>query len=81
MSTKHARLAYVAVITDGGEYRLGIAKEGESGYYAVDPTSDAGGDFNSHEEASKVADAYNENLGLSKEEAFKIIGSTMFRGR
>lgn len=75
------RLAYTAVLEEDGKYRLGIAKEGEPGYYKVDPTSDAGGEFPDMESAQKVADAYNENLGLSKVEAFEIVGSTMFQGR
>lgn len=71
------RIAYTAVLTDAGEYRLGIAKEGETGYYAVREDSDAGGAFESLASARIAADAYNERLGLTKKEAAILVCGTM----
>lgn len=38
------KVAYTAVIEDG-KYKLGIAAEGEAGYYRIDDASDAGAPF------------------------------------
>lgn len=74
------RCAYTAIVDEGG-YRLGIAVEGEAGYHQCKDGTDAGGTFKTHEAASAVADAFNKNMGLSDEEAFKIVTSTMSFGR
>ena len=73
---KPARIAYVAVIYDGGN-RLGIAKEGESGYYKVKVDSDLYPKFDTHLEARACATAANERLGLSIADVSEIICSTM----
>jgi len=75
--TEKKSRAYVAVIADDGTYRLGIAVEGESGYYKIRPESDAGMPFDSMDAANKVADAYNEGLGLSKVRASEIALSAL----
>ena len=64
-------MAYVAVI-DGPEYRLGIAKQGETGYYKTDLPS-----FKTYREASDMADRFNSGLGLDKTEAAKIVLGSM----
>lgn len=70
------KVAYTAVIEDG-KYKLGIAAQGESGYYRVDDTSDAGAPFATHEEAVACAEVYNERLGLTKLEASRIVLSSI----
>lgn len=70
------RSAYTAVIEERG-YCLGVAVEGEAGYHPVREDSDAGGTFETYELASACADAYNASLGLTKEEATRIVISTM----
>ena len=72
------RMVYTAIVTDTG-FRLGIAKEGEAGYYVIRKNSDAGGTFESYKAAQVVADAYNERLGVSKEDAFQVVCDTMRR--
>lgn len=71
------RKAYVAVIDEDGTHRLGIVVEGEKGYHKTKEDSDAGGPITTREEALKIAEAYNESLGLSPLEAAKIVASTM----
>lgn len=75
--TKQKRLAYTAVIDEKGQHRLGIATDGEAGYNKVREDSDAGGTFATREAANACADAYNEGLGLTKEEALEIVLSSM----
>lgn len=70
------KVAYTAVIEDG-KYKLGIAAEGEAGYYRIDDASDAGAPFATHEEAVACAEVYNERLGLTKLEASRIVLSSI----
>ena len=63
--------AYVAVVKDG--YGLGIAVKDESGYNPI-----SGKSFDSYEEAKQWADGLNEHIGLSKDAALDIVGSSMF---
>ncbi len=70
------RVAYTAVIEDG-KYKLGIAAQGEAGYYRIDDTSDAGAPFATYDEAKACADTYNEGLGLNKLEASQIVLSSI----
>lgn len=70
------RVAYTAVIEDG-KYKLGIAAEGEAGYYRIDETSDAGAPFATHAEAVACAEVYNNGLGLTKLEAGQIVLSSI----
>lgn len=70
------RVAYTAVIEDG-KYKLGIAAQGEAGYYRIDDTSDAGAPFATYDEAKACADTYNEGLGLNKLEASQIVFSSI----
>lgn len=70
------KVAYTAVIEDG-KYKLGIAAEGEAGYYRIDDTSDAGAPFETHAEAVACAETYNERLGLTKLEASRIVLSSI----
>lgn len=91
MSTK--RLAYTAVVEKDG-IRLGIAEEGEPGYlpqrhpsavpygkYLDDGSMDETGKVKSYDLAKKIADDLNERLfSLKKEEAFKIVISSMRNG-
>ena len=70
-----ARKAYAILETvrnDAGEFIPCIAVEGENGYHKTDWTW--GKDFDT---AQEIADQKNESLGLSKQEAFLIILSTM----
>lgn len=71
------RTAYTAVVGEDG-FRLGIAVEGEQGYYACKDGTDAGGTFPSYEAAQAAAEAYNKRLGFTDEQAFEIVTSTMF---
>lgn len=73
---KRVRCAYVAVIYDDG-HRLGIAREGEAGYYQVKKDGDLYPAFPTHEEASVCAWTANERLGLSAEDVADIVCSTM----
>ena len=74
------RIAYTAVINEAGEIRLGVAKEGEAGYYATKDGSTAGGTFETLEAAREAADGFNERLGLSPKAAALIVLGTM-RGK
>ena len=62
--------AFVGVINDG--YQLGVAVANEQGYSPI-----SGKTFERYEEAKQWADGLNEHIGLSKEKALDIIGSTM----
>jgi hypothetical protein len=73
---KPTRIAYVAVIYDGGN-RLGIAKEGEAGYYQLKKISDPYPSFPTHGEARECATKANERLGLSVDDVATIVASTM----
>jgi hypothetical protein len=65
--------AFVAVIDEG--YKLGVAVKNETGYNPI-----SGKTFRTHDEAKQWADGLNEHIGLSKDEALNIVGSTMFGG-
>lgn len=75
------RIAYVAIIDERGEHRIGIAEEGEPGYYRLKDDSDLGGTYRSREEAQATVDAANERLGISPQEASAIALSSMFSRR
>ena len=74
--SRPARTAYVAVIYDGG-IRLGIAREGEGGYYKVKKHSDLYPAFEDYAKAQECARVANERLGLSAEDVADIVCSTM----
>ncbi|MBT1509350.1 hypothetical protein KIP88_02450 [Bradyrhizobium sp. SRL28] len=68
--------AFVAVINDG-QYKLGVAVANEQGYSAI-----YGKTFDGHDEAKQWADGLNAHIGLSKDAALDIVGSSMFgRGK
>lgn len=69
--------AYVPVIGDKFEARLGIAVANEAGYCPV-PEFWANG---SYSEMSAEADRLNEARGMAKDEAFNIIISSMASGK
>jgi hypothetical protein len=62
--------AFAPVIENG--YRLGVAVANESGYSPI-----AGKTFERYDEACQWANELNEHIGLSKDEALDIVGSTM----
>lgn len=67
------RAAYVAVTTPDG-FRLGIAVEGEAGYYPTDyPMAP------SWATAQSWARDFNLDLGHSPQEAFAIVATTLRR--
>lgn len=72
-------VAYVAVIDEKGDVRMGVATEGERGYTPVREDSDLGGTYSDYKVATLVADEMNERLGVSREDALKIVASSMFR--
>jgi len=72
------RVAYTYVSV-GQKHRLAIVKEGEKGYEEVRPDSDLGGDYKTKKEVEFVADDMNKRLGLSKEDAAKIVAAAMFK--
>jgi hypothetical protein len=76
-----ARIAYTPILGDDGEYRLGIAEEGKPGYYKVKDDSDLGGTYRDRKDAQATADVMNERLGLSKQEALKIVSSSLWAGK
>lgn len=65
------RYAHVAVACDGG-WQLGVAVANEAGYHPIE-----GKTFDQQFQATAWADGLNEHIGLSKEEAARIIVSTM----
>lgn len=73
-----ARTAYFLLesqTNDTGEFRALIAVENENGYYKTDWFW--GNDI---EVAREIAQKKNETMGVSKEEASKIVLSTMRKG-
>ena len=71
-----ARKAYTAVVQEGG-FGLGLAVENEPGYYPVKAYPP--GSFATHKEAGEKAQALNaEEFRLSREDAWRIIASSMF---
>lgn len=81
MHTDTPRMAYVAIIGGlpdhpvAGSY-LGIAVQGEHGYLPV-----RGGPWPDHTAAQAEADRRNQQLGLTKDQAIKIVLSSMARTR
>lgn len=66
-------VATVAVVAAGSGYTIGLAEEGQPGYTPAPNL----GKFRTFNEASDAAERYNAMLGLSREQAFKIAGSSM----
>lgn len=73
------RIAWTAVMDDGGKYRLGVVKEGEAGYHPAKEDSDLGGEFACRADAKAVADDLNKRLGLTGRQAAEIIMSSLGR--
>jgi hypothetical protein len=73
------RHAYTAVLMKDGRpgFGIGRADEGTSGYTPCGQF----GLFKTFADAQKYADGLNEQLGLSKVEAFGIVAGTMARQR
>jgi len=63
---------YAFVATANKGYGLGVAVANESGYNPIQ-----GKTFKTYGEAKTWADGLNTHIGLSKDEALDIIGSTM----
>ena len=67
-------MAFVAIMVDGGRGTVGVAYQGESGYYRLGNMPE----FETYPEAQKYAEELNtERLGLSTLEAWQIIASSM----
>jgi hypothetical protein len=66
--------AFVAVVNKG--YKLGVAVANESGYSPIE-----GKTFDNYGEAKQWASELNDHIGLSRDAALDIIGSTMFGPR
>lgn len=69
------RKVYTPVLENG--WRLGIAVEGSPGYFPVREDSDAGGTFPNRKAAQGVADAYNEKLGFTPQQAAAVVATTL----
>ncbi len=67
------RIAIVAVVQKDTGYGLGIAEENEPGYTPLP------GAFPSWETAAAEAADRNTRLGLSADEAWRIVASSMWR--
>jgi len=67
------RIAFVAII-DEKNYKIGLCHEDIDGY-----TPTLFGPYSTYESYNKMADELNAGLGLTKEDAYKIIASTMRR--
>lgn len=77
-ATPAQRYAFAAVYTGPGTLcGIGRADEGESGYTPVPRF----GSFKTFNEAANRADELNKELGLSIEQAAKIVCSTMRKGK
>ncbi|ARJ65966.1 hypothetical protein WV31_10030 [Magnetospirillum sp. ME-1] len=66
------RIAFTAVVGEDG-FGLGVALEGEPGYWPI-PEHLATGDW---EEMNRAAGAINRHLGLSDDDAIRIVTSSM----
>jgi hypothetical protein len=79
-ASMRARIAYVVVVeqreSEGAGHFLGLAKEGERGYYRLSPGF---GPYKTWDQAAKVADEANRKMGLNETQAWKIIASSMRR--
>lgn len=69
------RYAFVPVVAKGG-WELGVAVYDERGYSPI-----KGKTFKEHDEASEWADGLNAHIGLTDDEAIRIICSSMNKGR
>jgi hypothetical protein len=67
------RIAFTAIVYEKG-YKIGLCHEGIDGY-----TPTLFGPYSTYESYNKMADTLNSGLGLTKEDAYKIIASTMRR--
>lgn len=67
--------AFVAVVAKGG-WQLGVAVSGEPGYNPI-----SGKAFKSQSEAKEWATGLNKHIGLSEDDYFEIIASTMRKPR
>jgi hypothetical protein len=63
--------AFVAVVA-AKDYQLGVAVANEPGYNPI-----AGKKFDRYDEAKQWANELNDHIGLSRDAALDIIGSTM----
>jgi hypothetical protein len=70
------RRAYVAVIDPSGKHKLGIAEEGEPGFYPFPDDHDLGGSYKDRAHALATAEECNKRLGLTPEEALAIVASS-----
>jgi len=77
---KKIDMAYTAVIDTSGDVRMGVAERNRPGYSPIKDEADLGGTYESYEQAQEIAAALNKRLGLTKEEASKIVLSSMFPG-
>lgn len=66
--------AFVAVMDRVGAWQLGVAVEDEPGYNPIE-----GKAFDTREEATLWANGLNDHIGLSNEDAARIITTTMRR--
>lgn len=69
-------IAWVAIINLDGQYTIGLAEQGIKGYSPLDRWNHI--TFPSYDSACKEAAQRNNHLGLTKDQALQIIGSTMF---
>ena len=65
------RYAFVAVVGKDG-WQLGVAVQEEQGYNPID-----GKTFKDQAEAKQWADGLNRHIGLSEDDYFEIVTSTM----
>ena len=66
--------AFTAVVSDEAAFALGVAVQGEPGYWPI-PVQMASSPM--WEAMNSAATRLNENLGLSEQEAIAIVSSTM----
>ncbi len=71
-SNPQVDVAYTAVMAKGGGWTIGIAKRNEPGYYATNYQA-----VETYLQACRWADKANESMGLSKEEAGRIVASSL----
>jgi hypothetical protein len=68
---EEVKRAYVPIVVDKG-FSLGVAEENVAGYYTLDyPIVDT------YDKAWAWADSCNIDLGVSHDEAIRIMGSSM----
>ena len=66
--------AFTAVVSDEAAFALGVAVQGDPGYWPI-PVQMASSPM--WEAMNSAATRLNENLGLSEQEAIAIVSSTM----